>query len=201
MKTQRMHHVLGLGFLMLAPCCGLSIGCQESSHAFALTNVSVTLPAITRNEQPLKRAGMPAEPLEIRQGGNQTVLVACERKEDPSGRGFPWCRAFVVVLDGPVASGRTEVTPDNGRLVENSPWYPARSPYVGLDGHISVLRASNKGVVVDCVLRNVVFRSDAPVYSIRGIRTFRLATGEEPELERCAIRVIRGGPVSGEPKE
>lgn len=187
-----------IGFLGAVLVTLGTVGCQGKArtHEWALMEADVAFPEITGRERPVRRAGEPAEVLEIRRGGGQTVLVACRVAEDvPSDRPY-WHRnlAYVIAIPSPLSTGSYDVTPENGRFLENAAWIPARRPYVGLEGRIRVLSFNSRGAVVDCSVRNVITRTGDPVYPLRGIHTFEFATVDEGVLNGCAIR-LDGAPA------
>lgn len=174
--------------LVAAVLVGVAAGCGQPSYKWALADASVALPVITGDERPVRRAGAPPELLGVGQGGGQTVLVACEVHRDTSRPYWQRNAAYVIVIDGPVPKGTVEVTPENGRFIENAVWWPARSPYVGLEGRIKILSVSSSGIVADCAVRNVIARTGDPVVPLRGLYTFKFTNVDPSVLERCGIR-------------
>lgn len=178
-----------LGPLLAASVAGLIVagGCHDTSHYWVLTDVSVTLPAITGNERPTDRGGNPAELLDVVRGGSQTVLIAADLHDDPEVRDDERGRSFVVVLDGPPAEGACEITPDNARLIAHSVWWPPRKPYNGVEGQVKILSVSDDGVSAKCVLRNVLIRARDDSYTLRGRYRFR------PPDENDDLRLRQAG--------
>jgi len=163
-------------------------------------DVSVKLPEITGRERPVRRAGAPGEPLHVSAGGTQTVLVRCTSRDDPDKEDDEWSRALVIVLDGPPVKGAIiEVSPANGRLIENSAWRPAREPYAGLEGKITIVSVTNQRVVADCSVRNIIKQSGDPVHSLRGEYEFEISPFADATLAECAILMEGGKP--GQPTE
>ena len=164
--------------IVVVACLFASTGCHETWRYDVLSNVSVSLPEITGRERSRERAGSPSEYLEIFTGGEQTLLVVSHVKDDPNVFDDEWSRTFVIVLDGPLATGTFEVTPDNGRLIEASAWLPPRQPYAGLEGTIKIVQIKKNGDVwIDGAVRNVIAQTGDPVWTIRGWRTFKPYTG------------------------
>lgn len=150
-------------------------GCGSRQwHHWALHDVGVALPDLRTDDRVTRRAGTASEPLEIMTGGGgQTVLIAYETYDNPQRTDEEWGRAYVVVLDGPPAEGRFEVTPENGRFIEHSAFRPARRPYVGLDGHVRILSVESDGdVVAHCVLRSYLRDDRDPGHVFRGTVQF-----------------------------
>lgn len=175
--------IAAAGLLVLA-------GCGHTQwHYLALRDVSVTLPAMVQAQPTMKRAGTPAEPLEVNPGGQRSVLVATEVHDDPEEEFDHWSRSFVVVLDGPPAKGKVEVSPANGRLIYAAPFRPARRPYVGLEGYVNILAVRGSKVIAYCVLRSEIRDAYDKLYVVRGFYEFQTATGSEPFLHGGGLQV------------
>lgn len=174
---------VGLGLALLTGC-----GQVEWNYA-ALRDVNVTLPTLPSAESARNRAGTPGEPLSIVPGGTQSVLVAVKSSEDPEHVAYQWGRAFVVVLDGPPAKGRVEVSPANGRLIFRSPRRPARQPYAALEGYVDIRSVQGGKVEAYCVLRNELIDAYDESFILRGFYTFVPATGSESFLHRGGVDV------------
>ena len=196
-----------LGCVVLAIGLALSAGCGHSAPEVArvdlsetgthvnaaLPGVSVQMPPITGKERPARRAGSPSEPLVVGAGGNQTVLVHCETEQIiPGALHETWHRTHVIVLDGPLASGTYEVTPQNGRLIELSNYRPARQPYVGLEGKVEILRVAGGRVLANCSVRNVIKISGEPVYPLRGLYEFEITSGETLTPSNSGLEIAPG---------
>ncbi len=164
----------------------LSAGCSQTRHDWAITDASVALPPMNLASHPLDRAGAPPEPLALGSGGGQLVLIHCLTSADAYYEYRRWGRSFVIVLDA-AAKGRIEITPDNGRFIEHADWAPARAPYQGLEGGVTIISTSSSAVVADCAVRNIIRRTGDPVYSLRGLCTFRVSGVDTAELERCGV--------------
>jgi hypothetical protein len=215
-EGSRVGVVLGC-VALLAAGTALLAGCAESSSdvsrvdltepgarvSAAIPGVNVSLPPITGKERPARRAGAAGEPLAIGAGGNQTALIHCETEQIiPGALHEKWHRAHLIVLDGPLATGTYEVTPQNGRLIEFSNYRPARQPYVGLEGKIEVLRISGGTVLANCSVRNVIKMSGEPVYALRGLYRFQISTGETLSPGVCGLQVAPGaGAMPAAPEE
>ena len=167
-------------------------GCSQTQHDWAIANADVTLPAMEERAYALRRAGSPPELLGIASGGSQLVLVRVTTSADPYYDYRRWGRAFVIVLDAPVSRGRVPITPENGRFIEQADWAPAREPYVGLEGSITILSVSAREVLADCSVRSMIRRTGDQAYTLRGLHTFRIGRVDPAEMERCGIRI---GPV------
>ena len=184
-RDQKMVSRLGacLGMTMLA-------GCGHTQwHYATLRDVNVSMPAVAGAEDPMKRAGMPAERLHVRAGGQRTVLVAVQTHNNPENPVTAWNRAFVVVLDGPPAKGIFEVTPANGRVVTTSERRPARRPYIGLEGYVKILSVQGPKVKTYCVLRSEIIDAYDDSFILRGFYDFQTATGQEPYLRGSGLTV------------
>lgn len=180
----RRHHGLWVSVLGLLAA---GAGCSQTQRGYAIPNASVSLPPMELRREVLKRAGAPAEPLAVATGGSQLLLVHCTTMTDRYYEYRRWHRAFVIVLDTPVARGRMEITPENGRLIENAPWAPVRQPYIGLDGEINVLSVSADGVLADCSVHSRIRNTGEPVYSLRGLYLFKVGQAPPGELAQCGI--------------
>jgi len=149
----------------------------------------VTLPAITGHERPTDRGGTPAELLEVAPGGSQTLLIAADLHDDPEVWDDERGRTFVVVLDGPPAKGTYAITPDNGRFIAHSVWWPPRRPYEGVEGEVDIRSVSDDGVRAKCVLRNVLIEARADSHVLRGGYRFKpLAREDHVRLRQAGIR-------------
>ena len=95
----------------------------------------------------------------------------------------------MIVLDGPPEPGSYDVSPANGRLIENSSWRPARSPYSGLEGSITVKAIKGTKLIADCSIRNIIARTQDPVYPLRGRYEFDIMSANDVPLEECAIHM------------
>jgi len=162
-------------------------GCHETDYRWALTDTTVALPEITGQERPTERAGTPAELLAIKAGGDQTVLVAATIKDNPAKTDDERSYAFVVVLDGPLTQKVYPVAPDNGRLILNSVWRPARSPYGSLEGEIEIKEITPERIKAKCVLRNVLENARAASYIMRGTYWFDRPIESDVRLRQAGI--------------
>jgi hypothetical protein len=170
-------------------CLFALTGCHQTTNRWAVTDVSVSMPDITGHERPVRRAGNPTEFLDVNEGGNQTILVLCTRHDNPKRANREWSRAHVIVLDGPPAAGTYQVSPANGRLIENSSWRPARQPYSGLEGSITIKSIKDNKVITDCSIRNIIARTEDPVYPLRGRYEFDLVPAKNVPLDESAIHI------------
>ncbi len=173
------------------------MGCSQAQHGYAIPDANVTLPPYTGAEWPMRRAGSPPELLAVQSGGNQVVLLRCTTSEDIYYSYRNWGRSFVLVLDGPLQKGRIEITPENGRLIENADWNPPRQPYVGLEGSINIVSVSKSGILAECNVHNQIRRTGEPVHSLRGMYLFDVGAGTPGVLRRCGIEPVFA-PVAGE---
>jgi hypothetical protein len=178
---------VGIGLVVLAGC-----GHTEWRYV-AVRDVNIALPSAIGAEPTVNRAGTPGEPLRITSGGPRCVLIAVQAHADPDREARGWGRAFVVVLDGPPAKGKINVTPDNGRLVCDSPRRPARQPYVGLEGYIEIRSVKGGEVEAYCVLRSEIVDAYDDAFVLRGLYEFHTAAGSEALLRRSGIEVA--GPL------
>lgn len=170
----------------LAACCGCG---HRTWHFASVSDASVSLPAMTTPEAADRRAGHPPEPLAITRGGDRTVLIACQTHDNPQRDLDDWGRAFVIVLTGPIARGKVEITPENGRFILHEALRPARRPYVGLDGSIDIWSVGNGRIVAYCGLRARMQDAYGRTYVLRGLYEFRTATGAEPFLRGGGIEL------------
>lgn len=176
-----------VGVLLLA-------GCHTSSHYWVLRDVSVDWPAMTDPAEARDRAGLPGEWLDVSGGGASTLFVAAELKDNPEAPDDEAVRTFVVRIDGPLEKGETyEVTPDNGRVIVDSTWYPARQPYAGVEGRVEITDISDEGVSAYCVLRNVLRNARADSYILRGWLRFKPPLPADTKLRRSLVRYREGG--------
>ena len=139
---------LAAGLLMASVV--LAAGCQDPNDwwEFRVVNgVQADMPPITGKERVgLNRSG-PAEPLQVRSGGNQVMFVGSRVHDDPKEYNDEWYRTFVIVLEGPLKKGKFQITPENGRFIYSTAWSPARQPFVGLDGTIHIYSIEKNGDV------------------------------------------------------
>lgn len=180
------------GLFCLAAWVCFGTGCHQMHEYRVVTDARVTFPGPETREM-RRRAGAPADVLTVASGGHQTVLIACHAHDDPKVTNDEWSRAFVIALDEPPEPGTTyEVTPANGRLIEDRPFHPARIPYTGIEGEVTIVRVRHDGdLIVDCRVRSVLAYAGERPRVLRGRHRFRVVHGEET---RCAVRVI-GSPV------
>lgn len=175
--------------LLALACLFATTGCHRATDSWALTDVNVAFPPITGAERPAERAGSPAELLEIYSGGQQTALIHCVIRDNPKRTDDERSRAHVIVLDGQPTPGTYEVSPANGRLVQNSAWRPARKPYSGLEGEINIIEIKNNRVVAECSIRNIITRTGDPVYPLRGRYEFEIVPADQLPLDECGIQL------------
>lgn len=164
--------------IVLAGMTMPATGCAERWHYGFVTDAAVNLPPYSHVVERRQRAGSEPEWLDVEPGGDQTVLVAVWSKTEPSKLNEIESRTYVIVLDGPPAEGRYEVTPANGRFIRGTNWFPPRQPYEGLEGSVRIRSVSAGGIKAYCGLRNVLARPADPLYPLRGdVRFERVPAG------------------------
>lgn len=186
-NARRTCRSVSLGILTALSLGGLT-ACHDSTHAWILTDVSVSLPAITGREPLVRRPAAPAEPLEVRSGGTQTLLVLTDLHDDPARYDDERVRSFVVVLDGPPVEGQEyAVEPDNGRLLLHRAWLPFRRPYEGIEGNVKIESISAEGVEAHCVFRNIIRDVQDESHIRRGTFLFQPPAPGDPPLRQAGI--------------
>jgi hypothetical protein len=147
-------------------------GCAERWQYGFVTDAQVSLPPYSYEVDRSRRAGSAPEWLDVRPGGNQTVLIAVWSQTESDKIDEIDTRTYVVVLDGPPMKGHYEVTPANGRFIPGTNWYPPRKPYEGLEGSVEIKSITGSKVEAYCGLRNVLTMPADPLYPLRGHYTF-----------------------------
>jgi hypothetical protein len=161
-----------------------------------MADASAPLPSWDEADPMGKRAAMPAELLEVNLHGNQTVLVAARISEDRKRPDDFRSRSFVAIIDGPAQPGKYEITPANGRFIENSSWEPARRPYKGAEGYVKIRSVKDDMIEAYFNLRNS-YATTEPRYVLRGEFEFERVQENFHLLRTAGIRVA-GTP---QPKE
>jgi hypothetical protein len=175
--------------MIAVACLFATTGCHRATDSWAVTDVNIAFPPITGAERPTERAGSPAELLEIYSGGQQTALIHCVISDNPKKTDDERSRAHVIVIDGEPKPGTYEVSPANGRLVQNSAWRPARKPYGGLEGEITIVKIKGNRVIAECSIRNIISRTGDPVYPLRGRYEFEMMPADQVPLDECGIQL------------
>lgn len=188
-----------LMLIILAAAPALA-GCHQHWSYAALKGAQVSLPDARDREWRMRRDRTRAELLDVQVGGTQTLLVANWWKDDPAVPDDEWTRAFVVVLDD-LKLGNHHVSPDNGRLIENSAWRKARKPYAGLEGRVTIIGVGERSITADCALYTVPFEQTEPEWKLRGMHAFEIVGPGSAELTRACINAEGGALPPGEPTE
>ncbi len=166
-----------IGLAMLS--CFAS-GCAERWQTVFVTDARADLPPWSYTDVRGDYAGSEPQWLEVYAGGAQTVLVASWSTTEPDAIDEFDNRTYVIVLDGPPAEGEYQVTPENGRFLPGTNWYPPRVPYEGLEGTITLESVAPDQIVAYCGLRNVLKKPTDTLYPLRGTFTFkRLWAGKQ----------------------
>lgn len=187
--------------LLLAVGTFSAIGCNSTWQHWSFQEVDVALPEFSFRPPANERAGQPAEPLEIRPGGGQTVLAAAMEYRKPDAPEDAYGYTFVLVFDGVPKPGLYEITPDNGRVLVQTVWVPPRKPYYGAVGRVRIISVGKNGsIVADCALHNMVRRIQEPEYTLSGCHTFEPVRGPSRALEKAGI-LLTGTITTSRPAE
>lgn len=175
-------------FAVAAACLFLLCGCNQTRYNWVLSGVDVTLPQMNAQERPKDRAGMPAELLLVRPGGNKTVLVTSLITDDPAKVDDESAETFVCVLEGPPMIGqKTVVDVDQCRFILNEVFRPCRRPYQGAEGKVEIKSIDGGKVTAQFVFRNVIRWARADSYILRDTRTFKPAAPGDLRLRQAGI--------------
>jgi hypothetical protein len=189
------------GWLVATASLGALVGCTSESHwhYWSIVDASAPLPSWSEADPMGRRAAMPAELLEVDLNGNQTVLIAAKISQDRKQPDDVSSYSFVAIIDGPAEPGKYEITPANGRFVENSSWEPARKPYKGAEGYVKIHSVTDDVIEAYCNLRNS-YATAEPRYILRGKFEFETVQENFHLLNSVGIRVSGIPQPKEEPK-
>jgi hypothetical protein len=193
-----------IGGLILSGIALLTTGCNQPSQRYymALQHVDVDLPPRTAELVKRPRATPHSEKLRVYPGGQKTLLIVGHEKQEADAFGDPWWNTYVIVLDEPLRLGRHEVTPENGRLIQETEILPAKEPYRGLEGRATIEEIEPGELDVDLAVRSIIRHVDHDkLYVVRGSYDFLILRGDEPILDRFNIEMDAGPesiPVDGD---
>ncbi|MCL4867067.1 MAG: hypothetical protein KJZ47_14325, partial [Gemmatimonadales bacterium] len=162
---------------------------------YTLRDVQTEMPYLLDREWNRRREYTQAEMLAVRPGGDQTLLIARAVRNpvynDVAQRDEQVSRTFVIALDEPAKAGKTyRLTAESGRLIEGTTFRPAWRPYRGLEGEVTVLGVSDNAIRAAVRVTGLTLEMADPDRALRGVFTFKTATGAEPELQQAQVNFL-----------
>ncbi|MCL2330151.1 MAG: hypothetical protein FWC56_02490 [Phycisphaerae bacterium] len=190
MRVQR-NHLWGIVCLLAMP---ILAGCGGQWEYRCLHDVQTSMPDLLDQQWSQRRDFTPAELLAVQSGGEQTLLIAHYTKQATTGDVAQFDErvnySFVIAIDGRPKVGKTyRVTPDTGRLIESSTFWPAKRPYRGIEGQVTILSASANKVEALVRVTTLTLRQGELQRRLSGIFTFKTTTPDDPSLGEAQIRV------------